>query len=332
MIDNKEWESLKSFIEKRHRFLLTTHVHPDGDAIGSQIAMAHFLEKTGKEPYLINMDATPKYFQFLDADKHIASYDPGAHDRLIQSMDAAIVLDVSDWDRLQELGQVIKQAGIPVACVDHHIVTDQMATVQISDLDASSTGEVLYCFFQFCRAEMTPEMVDALYTSILTDTGSFRFSNTTPQTHRITADLIQHGARFQKIYQNIYETESKNRMLLKGMLLANMHFECDDRVAWFALTRELAQKTGIELWETEGFSELPRSIEKVEISLMFAESKNGSTKVSFRSKGRIPINGLASAFGGGGHKFASGATVPMKLSDAIDAVLNKTKELLQNSK
>lgn len=329
-MNNTEWEKLKNFIDTRQRFLLTTHVHPDGDAIGSEIAMAGFLKKTGKEPFLVNMDRTPKYFQFMDVDNQIVPYVSEKHDPLILTMDAAIVLDVSDWDRLEELGKVLKKSGIPVACVDHHIVTDQMGTMQISDLDASSTGELLYCFFQYCNAEMTLEIVDALYASILTDTGSFRFSNTTPQTHVITADLIQRGARFQEIYQNIYETESKNRTLLKGLLLANMHFEFNDRLAWFSLTQELSERTGIELWETEGFSELPRSVENVEISLMFAESKNGSTKVSFRSKGRIPINGLATAFGGGGHKFASGATVPMKMSDTIDAVLKKAKELLQD--
>ena len=330
MKTGKDWTRLKTFIDSKVRFLLTTHVHPDGDAIGSQIAMASFLKQLGKQVVLVNMDETPKYFRCIDENGWIEKFAPDRHLALLPTIDAAIILDVSDWDRLRDLGQAIRQAGVPVACIDHHIVTDTMGTVQLCDLDASSTGELLYEFLVFSHATFTGDIVDALYASILTDTGSFRFSNTSPRTHEVAADLLRRGARFQDIYQQIYETESRNRMLLKGMLLANMHFDCDGRLAWFVLTRELLQKSGAELWETEGFSELLRTIENVEISLMFAEGLDGTTKVSFRSKGRVPINGLAAKFGGGGHKFASGATIRMNLAQTIEGVLDETRVLLQD--
>jgi len=146
---------------------------------------------------------------------------------------------------------------------------------------------------------MTQEMIDALYASILTDTGSFRFSNTTPQTHLISADLIRRGARFQEIYQNIYETESKNRTLLKGMLLANMHFESDDRLAWFALTQELAQKTGIELWETEVFRNCREASKRWRSVSCSQKAKTERPRSAFVER-QDSHNSLAAAFGRGG--------------------------------
>jgi len=328
MIQTIEWDALAQFLDDKKNILITTHRNPDGDAIGSQVAFAHYLQQLGKNVHLINCDQMPKFLRFLDPEQDIRVFDAKEHDSLFRTLDAAVIVDISDWKRLLEVGTYIKKYSLPVACIDHHIPTDVMGEVQISDQTASSTGEILYDYFTYANVEMTEPIVNAIYTSILTDTGSFRFSNTTPKAHRITADLLQKGAEFRKIYEHIYENYSKNRMKLKGHLLASMNFECSDRIAWFVLSQELLQKTGAELWETDGFSELPRTIEGVEISIMFMETPEGLTKVSFRSKGRIPINGLATSFNGGGHKFASGALVHKPLAEAIPLVMEKAKSLM----
>lgn len=331
MIQKQNWDKITNFLKDKNRLLITTHAHPDGDAIGSQIALAGFLRKIGKEAILINCDETPKFFQFLDKDGEIQTYAGSQHDELIRSTDGAMVVDISDWARLRQVGEAIRRFGLPVACIDHHIPSDDMGQAVVSDQTASSTGELLYDLIAHSSVEMDQQIVDALYTCILTDTGSFRFSNTTPLTHQVTADLLQRGADFRNIYERVYETNSKSRSLLKGNLLANLHFECNDRLAWFVLTQELLRKTGAELWETEGFSELPRSIEGVEVSLMFMETREGKTKISFRSKGRIAINELAKKFGGGGHKFASGATTTMTLQEALAKVVEEAKNLVNSS-
>ncbi len=323
----RDWDSVREFLADKKRLLVTTHVNPDGDAIGSQMAMAHYLRQLKKEVFLLSSDPTPKFFHFLDPKGEITPYSPEAHLSLLQSLDGGIVLDISDWKRLRGVGEAIVQFSLPVVCIDHHIPTDEIGMVQISDQSASSTGEMLYDFFQDSKAEMTVEIIEALYTCILTDTGSFRFSNTTALTHRIAADLLERGVDFRRVYEHVYESHSKSRSLLMGHVLAEMQFECDDRLAWFVLNQNLLQKTNAQMWETEGFSELPRSIEGVEVSLMFTEGEDGKTKVSFRSKGRIAVNELANKFGGGGHKFASGATVMLPLAAAISAVVEEAKKL-----
>ncbi len=323
----RDWNSVREFLADKERLLVTTHVNPDGDAIGSQMAMAHYLRQLKKEVYLLSSDPTPKFFHFLDPKAEVTLYKPDDHLSLIQSLDGGVVVDISDWKRLRGVGEAIRTFSLPIACIDHHIPTDEIGIVQISDQGASSTGEMLYDFFIDSKANMTAEIIEALYTCILTDTGSFRFSNTTALTHRIAADLFDRGVDFRKIYEHVYENYSKSRSLLMGYVLAEMQFECDDRLAWFVLSQELLKRTNANLWEAEGFSELPRSIEGVEISLVFTEAEDGKTKVSFRSKGRIAINGLANKFGGGGHKFASGATLMLPLTKAIPAVVEEAKKL-----
>ena len=323
-----DWDALANFIKGKKRLLITTHVHPDGDAIGSQVAMIHYLEGMGAETVALNMDPTPKFFKFLDPEDRIAVFDAKQHHDLFQSLEGAIVLDISDWGRLREIGKRLRSANCPVACIDHHIVTDVLGEVQIAIESACSTGELLYDFFIHQGIRLNSNIVNALYTCILTDTGSFRFSNTNARTHRIAADLMERGADFRKIYQQVYENYSKNRSLLKGHLLADMHFECGNRLAWFALTRELLARTGAELWEAEGLSELPRSIDEVEVSLLFTETDDSTTKVSLRSKGRVPVNDLAVRFGGGGHKYASGITLSMPLGEAIERIIPEVKQLL----
>ena len=330
MTDERNWDSIGRFIQSGQRFIITTHANPDGDAIGSQIALSAYLKQLGKEVHLINSDPTPKFFQFLDPEGTIEVFDENRHADLIRGLDGGIVLDISDWGRLRRVGEILRGADLPLASIDHHIPTDLSAKYSISDQSASSTGEMLYDFFATSQITMNKEIVNALYTCILTDTGSFRFSNTTPRTHQIAAALLKSGAEFREIYEKVYESYSKNRTILKGLLLANMHFECKNRIAWFVLTQELLRKTGAEAWETDGFSELPRNVENVEVCIMFAEKETSITKVSFRSKGRIAVSDLAQKFGGGGHKFASGVTLSMDLQQATEKIIHEAIHLVEN--
>jgi len=320
------WEPVNTFIADKQRFLLATHLNPDGDGLGSQVALAACLRQMGKTVILKNPNPTPVIFQFLDPAREITCFEKNKDAALLDSIDVVIVVDISDWERLGEMGQELRQRQIPLVCIDHHIPTDIMGEVQIIDSGASSTGELIYDYLVYCGTQFNQTMIDALYTCILTDTGSFRFSNTTAKTHTIAADLLSRGAKNQQVYSQVYENYSKNRYYLMGHLLVNMQFACNDRLVWYVVSKALRATTGVELWEIEGMSELTRNIRNIEISIMFTEMDNG-TKVSFRSRGNIPINDLANKFNGGGHKFASGAMVNLDLQTTIDTVIAESQKL-----
>ena len=268
------------------------------------------------------------FFQFLDDTHLIQEFDASVHNEAIASCDGCIVVDASEWKRLGDIHTALKDSGLPIACIDHHMGDNQIGEAEVIDSTASSTGELVYDFLIQQRAEFSQTMLDALYTCILTDTGSFRFSNTTPRTHRIAADLLERGTNFQSVYSTIFESNSKHRTWLKGELLAHLHFEVNDALAWFVMPQALLRKTGAQEWEAEGFSELPRTVNGVEISIMFTETRDGLSKASFRSRGHIPINALAQQFGGGGHQYAAGAALSMPLEEAIERVVSAAKQYL----
>ncbi len=318
------------FLSDKNRLLITTHLNPDGDALGSQLALAAFCRYHSKEVKLINVDATPRFFRFLDRQNEIEQYVAGRHNPVIRGCDAGIIVDVSEWQRIGRLGNALAKQQLPMACIDHHINKSNHFDASIIRHDVSSTGELVYELFRETKTPFTPVVLDALYTSILTDTGSFRFSNTTPTTHQIVADLLEKGADFSKVYHEIYESDSPARARLKGRLLSDIRYEKDGKLAWFVLSQELLRETGAEMWESEGFSDLPRSVVSVEMSIMFIELQNGECKASFRSKGKIPINDLAAIFGGGGHRYAAGASFDRPLNEVIKMVLPIAKEYFES--
>lgn len=326
----QRWMPILNFLADKKRILITTHVNPDGDALGSEIALAHYLNECGKQIHVINSDPLASFFEFLTRDVRIEQFQRQEHLQLIDSCDGCLVVDVSDWKRLGDIGAALRESAIPVACIDHHLQGGKMGDVYVIDEKASCTGELVYDLLLSAKATFTQSIVDAIYTCILTDTGSFKFSNTTATTHRVAADLLARGAQFQKIYAELYESDSIGRNLLKGHLLAHMQFACDGRIAWFVLSQELLRSTGAREWEAEGFSELARSIKSVEISVMFTETREGRTKASFRSKGAIPINTLAEQFDGGGHKYAAGAALPWRLDESIPIVIAAAKKHLDD--
>ena len=326
----ERWQRIRHFLQDKEKILITTHLNPDGDALGSELALAHYLKEKGHKVLIINSDPLPTFFEFLTDSLTFEHFDASPHTAAINSCDGCIIVDVSEWKRLGAISGALRESGIPIACIDHHLTNGHVCGVQVIDNGASSTGELIYDFLKSENANFTQEILDGLYTCILTDTGSFRFANTTPRTHLIAADLMSMGARFQKIYSELYENESKSRVLLKGHLLANMQFDCDGRFAWFVMPNALLKKLGAADWEAEGFSDLPRSIRGVEMSIMFSEKPDGLAKASFRSKGDIPINSLAEQFGGGGHKYAAGASLDWILDEAIPRVTKAAVEYLKN--
>jgi phosphoesterase RecJ-like protein len=327
MIDPAALQQIQSIIQKGKKFLLTTHVNADGDGIGSEIALSHHLRDLGKNVHIFNHNPTPENLEFLDPRNDIQLFDVQKHGDLVREMDAVFILDISDWERLRDLGKLLRTLPIAKVCIDHHPADDRMGEIDIILPEASSTGEIIYELLIKSDARLQGKMVEALYTAVLTDTGSFRFSNTNSRAHEIAADLIGRGVKPHHIYQEVYERQPANKMRLLGQILNNLNFGKDGRLVWFAVTQDMLRTTGTQPRDTEGFADFPRGIDGVELCLMFLETENGKVKISFRSKGKVIINGLANRFGGGGHPYASGALVTGNLQQVVNEVVSEAKEL-----
>ncbi len=328
MVDHEKIQALRHLIETNQTFVLTTHVNPDGDGLGSEMALYYYLKSLGKEVHIWNHNAIPDNYAFLDPNGVMEIFGEKRHKKLLPTIDVVFILDISDWFRLKAFGEWLRaQKNLPTVCIDHHPNGERFAKLDVLMTEASSTGEIVFELLRALGASLTRPMAEALYTAILTDTGSFRFSNTTPQAHRIVAELIETGIDFRAIYEEIYEKEPPEKIRLLGMVLQQLQFECQGRLVWFQITQDMLRSVGLKPEDTDGFSDFPRRIAGVEISLMFVQMNEKRTKVSFRSRGNIVINGLAQAVGGGGHPFASGAVVQKPLSEAVDLVLKSAKKL-----
>lgn len=326
-MDSKKIEQLKQHIANHRHFVLTTHVNPDGDGLGSEMAFYHYLKSLGKTVAIWNHNPIPKNYAFLDPNGVMEVFGEKRHRERLKKIEVVFILDISDWYRLKDFGKWLSQHNLPMICVDHHPDGERFSMLDFIATEASSTGEIVYDILKALNAPITNPIAEALYTAVLTDTGSFRFNNTTPKAHRMAAEFLEQGLDFRSIYEQVYEKESPEKIKLLGMALQQLNFEYGGRLAWFKITREMLQKVGLNPEETDGFSDFPRRIDGVEISLMFVEISEKRTKVSFRSKGNIVINGLAREVGGGGHQFASGAMVTKPLDKTIPLILEKAGRL-----
>ena len=328
MISKQKVKQLIDIISDNDSFVITTHHNPDGDALGSEIALSEYLRFLDKRVHIINNSDIPNNYQFLDTDKEIFVYDKKKHEHIVSVADVFIILDISDWARLGELETLIKNSPAHKICIDHHHVDYKFADIDIIYETASSTGELMFEFLKAVNFSFNKKSAIALYTCILTDTGSFRFSNTTAATHSVASELLKTGINTKQIFSLIYEHNSPAKMALMGEALSHLNYECDGKLAWFVLSKEMFAKHHASCWDTEGFPELPRTIDGVEISLMVTELNSNEVKISLRSKGKFVINTVAQTFGGGGHNFAAGAKINKSLPEALPLVLKEIKQMI----
>ena len=312
-----QFETFRTFIESNTRFVLTTHVNPDGDGIGTEVALAVYLQKLGKHATIINYSATPENYLFLAKLHPILQFEPSKHIEIIENAEVIIILDTNQLERLVTMKPVLLMSQAIKICIDHHLEPGEFADLFILDESSTATGEIVYRLLSYLTGRSVDrETAIALYTAIMTDSGSFRYPKTDPETHKIAAHLIQMGADPVAIYEHVYERGSINRVRLLGLALANMQMTHDGKLAYLVLTREMFEVTDTSETDSEAFVPYTLTIDKVQIGLMFSEM-DGMVKVSFRSKGDIWINELAKEFGGNGHKNAAGAHIPHAQMDEI---------------
>lgn len=320
-------DAIKRFLSQvaqNQRFLVVSHTSPDGDAIGSILAMGLFLEQMGKDVILYNQDPVPYNFGFLEgADRVLQELPEGPIDMtvILDCAEAARVGDdFANWLAVRRADA--SDAG-QVAVVDHHKTWDaDVADVYVRDVKAAAAGELVWHIAAAAGAEMTVGLAEALYCCLLTDTGSFRYSNTSRTTFRIAGELVEAGVEPWKMTSEIYESQPRERLTLLAMVLDTLEFSDCGRLAFLRVEERMFAAAGTETDLTDGFINYARSIRGVEVATQIRESEDGAWRISFRSRGKVDVSALAAKFGGGGHYNAAGCTI-VGTSDEIVAKLSQ---------
>jgi len=300
---------------------IISHIDPDGDALGSQLALAHLLEKDGKKINCFNAGEIPEYLFFLPGSEKIRIYEG-------QDLSEHVVIYVDCADG--------RRSGIPISKgitinLDHHVSNDEFADYNYIDTKAASTGEIVYKLLSEMGLPLDKDAATCLYTAVSTDTGSFMYSNTSAETHLIAADLIEKGADTAALRENFYEGISLKRFQLTKYAYQEVNFACDNLLAWVKIPYIILNKLGAKEEDTEGVTGNLRNIKDVEVALLLKERVDGKIKGSLRSKTRIDVSKIARIFDGGGHKRAAGFELSGTLEEVEKKVITEIKKELEDA-
>lgn len=326
------FQKLKNLILSNQSFLITTHVNPDADAIGSEIAFYKILKSLGKKSFIINHSETPYNLKFLDSDNVIKQFNMDDHADLFNQVDVLVALDFNRSDRTVSMKKSFEQSKAIKICIDHHQDPEKFVDYEFIDVEYAATGEIILSFITETKlVQLTKEIAEPIYAAIMTDTGSFRFERTTAKLHRKVATLLDTGVNPTEIYDKIYDQSKFSKIKLLGRALNSIKLLAEGRIAYMIITQKDFEEFDAIESDTENFVNYNLSIENVVLGLLFIELRNGF-KVSFRSKGNIPVNKLAAEFGGGGHTNASGARFFEKQmnDEIINYILLKATEYVQS--
>jgi len=318
------------FVKKHQRLLLTTHVNPDGDGLGSEIAMALWLEAQGKTVRILNDSPVPIAFRFLERTHAIEEFTVEGCERAMDEADGMIVLDTSNRQRIGRLADVLERHLLPLAIVDHHVSHDGFGQVNVIEPEASATAEIVYGLVTESGGVVTERMAEALYVALVTDTGSFKYSNTDSHAHRMAAELLQHGLDPPKLHAMVSSHATPGRLRFFGEVLAALEVIEGGRIVVLDAAPDQFQRHGLEGSDTEGLVDMPRTIAGVDVVALFSEVEPGKVKVSLRSTGRVAIDAVVTRLGGGGHPHAAGAMLRMTRADAKARVLPELARIVQD--
>jgi len=326
-----DFNKLKKIIYENNSFLLTTHVNPDADAIGSEIAFYNILKRLGKEVKIINHSSTPYNLTFLDKENVIKRFDKDGDEKLLNDPDVLVALDFNRANRMVSMEKSFLDSDKIKVCIDHHQDPEQIFDYYFNSDECAATGQILYDFIKQTNiVELDYEIAYPIYAAIMTDTGSFRFDRTTPQLHRITAELLECGFDPEEVYDKVYDQSKISKVRLLGRTLDTLKLAGENKIGYMFITQDTFSELNAIESDTEGFVNYTLSVENIVLGILFIELKNGF-KVSFRSKGAISVNQLAAQFGGGGHTNAAGARfLKSKMNDEIQNIILASEEFLIN--
>src|SRR5262245_56123880 len=324
-----DWAPFVELVQRHRKFLLTTHVRPDGDGLGSMLALADALEQRGKSARMVVASVLPPRYGFLDPGKRVRRFLlPGEE---YKDAEAVVVLDTGTWNQLGDFGTLLRELQVPRAVIDHHLTQDDLGAVRFVDATAEATGRLVYEAIQALGVPLSPDSAHCLFVALAMDTGWFRHSNATPKTFDLAARLVEAGARPTAAYEMLFEQSTPGRLLLTGRVLSRLQLSPDGKVCHTEIRKDDYAATGAVPQDSEDLVNYPRSVAAVEVGLLFMEQPRGGVKVSFRSREKIDVAKLAERFNGGGHRLAAGAILETTLDDARSRVLAAVAEALSRS-
>jgi phosphoesterase RecJ-like protein len=334
--NSSEYKEFKELIHSSKRILISTHALPDGDGLGAELALYHYLKRSKKSCRVYNPDPIPKRYQFLDPKKQIL-LGPGEVE-LWDHCDLWIIVDTNDPKRLDRIWQEMSLRTKKIVFLDHHPkilgrseITYPPHALIVSDVQSSSIGELLYHLFtELNLVKLNKDVALGLYVSVMTDTNSFRYARTTPKAHLIAAEMIELGVNPEEVYQNIYSSKEISHLHLLGSILQNVKVTKNSKIAWIEMDLELRKKHRANADDTQSFLNLLLLLRDAEIVCLFREEDDGTVRVSIRSKGKILVNRVAMELGGGGHDYAAGVAVQAPLDKTVHAVINRLNDLVTN--
>ncbi len=318
-------EDIARILLRYHRFLIVAHVMPDGDAIGSMLGLGLGLQKKGRQVTLTCPGGVPENLRFMPGSDQVISPDEVRSD----GYDIVVALDSSDLGRIEGVYEKIP-SGIPIVNIDHHMTNKGYGTYNYVDSASAATGEQVYRILIAMDVRVDPDIAVSLFTAIATDTGFFRFSNTTPTTLRIAARLVEKGADPSGISEQVYEARSLENLKMLGRVLDTLQVDKSGKVAWMEVYSHWLSEFFLDEGQTEGFVNYARMIKGIEVALIFRESADGKIRIGMRSKGDFDVAALAETFGGGGHTRAAGCSLDSQsISEAKELVFEKVYEIME---
>lgn len=323
------WPRFVEVIRSHQRFLLTSHVRPDCDALGSELGMAHVLEALGKQVRIVNGQATPPNIAFIDPEKRI-----GVINETVQPLDLAdvellMVLDTSAWAQLGPMGDVLRSTKAKKIVLDHHLSEDDLGAEAFKNVQAEATGRLVVEAADQLGVKLTEKIATPLFAAIATDTGWYRFGSAKAETYRTAARLMEAGANPAAIYNALYEQDTLGRVKLRGEILARVAAELDGKLAYTHVLLEDFRKTGALPSDTEDVINMALAIAGTQVAVIFVEQPNHGFKISFRSRCHVDCSRLAERFAGGGHKAAAGAFVAGGLTEVQSQVLDAVRTAMR---
>jgi len=304
-------------IEQKQRFMITSHVRPDGDGLGSGLALCWMLKALNKEAYVVLRDRVPPAYEVLPGSELVI-----VQDDVSEIYDGAFIIECSDVER-PGLPSLANQFTVNI---DHHSTTVPFGDINWIDSTAAAVGEMIYNLCKALGVEVTKEIAECIYTALLTDTGSFHFSNTTERTLKIASELVRRGVEPARISQALFYSNSFSKIRLLGLVLSNIERDESGRIAWITMDRAAMYETGASEEDSDGIVNHALSIDEVEAVAFFKELSPGAYRVSLRSKGKHNVAKVAELFGGGGHRNAAGCRITADLEEVKQLII----EGLQN--
>lgn len=322
--NEREFRQAEQFLTERDNFLVVSHVQPDGDAVSSTLAVGWLLSCLGKKYVMVNEGSIPKRMEYLWQSEQIIDL---SQTPLTESYKNVICVDCADFKRTGKSSLLFAEDA-QILNIDHHPTNDGYGAYNLIVADAAATVEILFDLIRFMNQELNHDVATAIYTGLLTDTGGFRYSNTSPKVMEIASQLLEYGVDGPGLSEMLLEQMTLPQLRLLTRALNGLQISEDGKISWVSVTDEDLNLTGAIHEDMEGIVNYPRNIQGVEVGLLFKVINDNAVKVSMRSTGKVDVASVAQSFGGGGHVRAAGARIEGTLDSVVPRVIEQVKQQL----